>query len=143
MKEVNLKDLDSNWEELIDKAQKVKKNSYSPYSEFGVGAAVLSSEGKIYTGANVENNAYGESICAERAAAIKAVSEGAREFARLVVITDSDKIMPPCGNCRQFLLEFKPEKTKDLKVLIANSSKDKLVLTDLKELYPAPFRFSP
>ena len=143
MKKVSLKDLDSTWQDLISKAEKTKENSYSPYSYFKVGASILTNSGNIYSGANIENNAYGESICAERAAAIKAASGGERKFKRLVIITDSDKIMPPCGNCRQFLLEFKPKKAEDLKILIASSDKSRLALSDLAELYPKPFRFSP
>ncbi len=143
MKKPKLKDLDSTWQKLIKKAQEVKKNSYSPYSNFKVGASILTDSGNIYSGTNIENGAYGESICAERAAAIKAATEGERGLKRLAIITDSNKIMPPCGNCRQFLLEFKPKKPKDLKILIVNKDKSKLALSDLNELYPAPFRFNP
>ncbi|XP_059169425.1 cytidine deaminase-like [Physella acuta] len=93
-------------EELVKKSSEAKKHSYSPYSKFRVGAAVMTTEGKIFTGCNVENASYGLSICAERTAIVKAVSEGCKEIKAIAVATDMDDYVTPCGACRQFLLEF-------------------------------------
>ena len=92
-------------------AIEARKNSYSPYSKYEVGAAVLAESGKIYTGCNIENAAYGSTICAERTAMVKAVSEGERRF-RAIAIVGAPKgepllsLCPPCGACRQFMAEF-------------------------------------
>ncbi len=93
---------------LLDHARKAKKNAYSPYSEFKVGAALKTSGGKIFSGCNVENVSYGLSICAERTAVFKAVSEGYNDIDS-IAITSSGKIHTfPCGACRQVLAEFNP-----------------------------------
>lgn len=96
------------FEELIKKAIEVRENSYSPYSDFKVGAAILCSSGKIYTGTNVENASYGASICAERSAVTAAISCGERKFIAIAVVGGKDKLefCPPCGICRQVLSEF-------------------------------------
>ena len=91
-------------EELIARALEVRRWSYSPYSHYRVGAALLTASGRIYDGANIENAAYPMSICAERVAAVKAVSEGEREFTAIAVATANAG--SPCGACRQFLAEF-------------------------------------
>ena len=95
-----------NRQDLIDKAHEAMKNAYSPYSGFKVGAAILTKDGKIFTGCNVENASYGATICAERCAATKAVSEGSNEFTAIAIVSSSDKFTYPCGICRQFLSEF-------------------------------------
>lgn len=95
-----------NTQELIDKAHEAMKNAYSPYSDFKVGAAILTKDGRIFTGCNVENASYGATICAERCAATKAVSEGAIEFVAIAIVSSSNKFTYPCGICRQFLAEF-------------------------------------
>ena len=92
--------------ELLQKAREACKNSYSPYSKFPVGAAVLTQDGKIFSGCNVENASYGNTICAERTAIVKAVSEGYREFAMIAVVCEKVKNAWPCGACRQFISEF-------------------------------------
>ena len=95
-----------NKQELIDKALMAMKNAYAPYSNFKVGAAILTTDGQIFTGCNVENSSYGATICAERCAATKAISEGAKEFASIAIVSSSEKFTYPCGICRQFLSEF-------------------------------------
>ena len=95
--------------ELMDIAEKAAKNSYSPYSRFPVGAALECSDGTVYTGCNVENAALGSTICAERTAAVKAVSEGHTDFMRIAIWGESRDYCMPCGACRQFLAEFSPE----------------------------------
>ncbi|HQB62722.1 MAG TPA: cytidine deaminase, partial [Spirochaetota bacterium] len=92
---------------LITTASQAALNSYSPYSLFRVGAALLAKDGRIFTGTNVENRSFGGTICAERTAIVKAVSEGVKDYSALAVIgLDSAEILPPCGICRQFISEF-------------------------------------
>ncbi|MCQ4725322.1 cytidine deaminase [Anaerotignum faecicola] len=96
-------------EGLIKAAEKAMENSYSPYSNFKVGAAVLTGKGGIYTGCNIENASYGATNCAERTAVFKAVSEGEREFLKIAVVSSAGDLTFPCGICRQVLVEFMPE----------------------------------
>ena len=103
--------------ELMSKAKKASLNAYVPYSRFPVGAALECSDGTVYTGCNVENAALGSTICAERTACCKAVSEGHREFRRIAIYADSENWCTPCGACRQFLAEFSP----DMEVLCAKA----------------------
>lgn len=95
-----------NYKELLDKALKARINAYAPYSKFRVGAAVVTENGKVYTGCNVENASYGASCCAERTAVFKAISEGERSFAAIAVGSDSENGVFPCGICRQVIVEF-------------------------------------
>src|SRR5580692_1317617 len=91
---------------LIEAALAARKNAHAPFSRFQVGAALEDSDGHIHTGCNVENATYGLTICAERVAVFKAVSEGAKKFTRIAVAADTDVLTPPCGACRQILWEF-------------------------------------
>ncbi len=118
---------------LIGQALAVRQWAYAPYSHYHVGAALLASSGKVYDGINVENAAYGSSICAERTALVKAVSEGERQFEALAVATDNGG--SPCGSCRQMLAEF----GLDLKILILNGEGDVVRETTLRELLPEAF----
>ena len=93
-------------ETLISYAKKAMGNAYAPYSGFSVGAALLTTEGEIFTGCNVENASYGATICAERCAAMKAISEGYTAFEKIAIVSSSDDFTFPCGICRQFLSEF-------------------------------------
>lgn len=102
-------------QELVEKAFEMLQYSYVPYSKFPVGAVLESVDGTLFTGCNVENAAYGSSICAERTAVVKAVSEGHREFKRIAIVGNSEDYCWPCGSCRQVLNEFAP----DMKVLVA------------------------
>lgn len=99
-------DLTSDHRALIDAACAVRANSYSPYSKFRVGAALLGADGTVHTGTNVENASFGLSICAERAAVCRAVADGVREFVAIAVCADGADPTPPCGACRQVLVEF-------------------------------------
>ena len=114
---------------LIDKAKEALKNSYSPYSDFKVGAAILTEDGEIFTGSNVENITFGATVCAERAAAVKAVNNGKRKFKAIAVVSQKGSFCMPCGICRQFLCEFSPE----MIVIAANPDGDykEFVLKDL------------
>ena len=95
--------------ELMSKAKQASLNAYVPYSRFAVGAAIECTDGTVFTGCNVENAALGSTICAERTACCKAVSEGHRDFRRIAIYADSENWCTPCGACRQFLAEFSPE----------------------------------
>ncbi len=97
--------------ELYDAAIKVKGKAYAPYSDFHVGSALRTKSGKIFTGCNVENSSYGVTICAERNAIFKMVSEGEQEISSILVIGDTEKFLPPCGACRQVIAEFSKEDT--------------------------------
>lgn len=121
-------------QELCRKALDMLPRSYSPYSHFPVGAAIECADGTVYTGCNIENAAYSPSICAERVAVFKAVSEGHRAFVRIAVAASTKKFCAPCGVCRQVLQEFAP----DLEVILVNCDGDTKQLT-LKELLPYSF----
>lgn len=95
--------------ELLEAARAARKFAYAPYSKYCVGAALLTEDGKVYTGANIENAAYGESLCAEKVAIGKAVSQGDRDFAMLVVVATDGQQTTPCGSCRQVVCEFSPD----------------------------------
>ena len=121
--------------ELMDVAVSMLRRSYCPYSHFPVGAALLCEDGTVFTGCNVENAAYGHSICAERTALVKAVSEGRRRgFVKLAVAGLSEDCCWPCGACRQMLWEFAPE----LEVLCANREGE-IGRAMLRELLPHGF----
>lgn len=93
-------------QELIEAARDVRERAFAPYSNFKVGAALRTKDGKIYTGCNVESASYGLTVCAERVAIWKAVSEGESEFVEIAVVADTKQLTPPCGACRQIIWEF-------------------------------------
>jgi len=119
---------------LLELAIEARKNSYSPYSNFPIGAALLCKNGEIYTGTNVENVSYGLTNCAERTAIFKAVSEGVREFDTMVVVADTERPIPPCGACRQVILEF----GEDIQLVLANLKGDYQEY-QIKDLLPGAF----
>jgi cytidine deaminase len=121
--------------ELIEEAKKAREYAYVPYSKFKVGAALLTKDGKVYRGCNIENAAYSMCNCAERTALFKAYSEGDTEFAALAVIADTPRPVPPCGACRQVIFELCPS---DMKVILANLNGDIMELT-VEELLPKAF----
>lgn len=96
-------------EELILKAEKAMENAYVPYSHFKVGAALLMSDGSVFTGCNIENSSYGATICAERTAMAKAVSEGRKDMVKIAIVSSSADKTYPCGICRQVMAEFMPK----------------------------------
>ncbi len=120
---------------LIDMALKAMENAYAPYSGFKVGAALLCSDKKVYTGCNIENSSYGASNCAERTAIFKAVSEGEREFEKIAIVSSSGNFTFPCGICRQVLSEFMYDKT-----VVLFSEKDGISEFKVKDLLPEAFR---
>lgn len=122
-------------DELIERATVARRAAHAPYSNFEVGAALLAADGRVFTGCNIENSAYGLSMCAERVAIFKAVSEGANEFTKIAVVTDSESLTPPCGCCRQMIWEFASENTE---VILANLAGD-VRSFEIKELLPEAF----
>jgi len=94
------------YRELIEAAQKAKLNAYAPYSKFRVGAAILTSKGQIFTGCNIEISSFSLTICAERVAIFKAISQGATKFKAIAIVSDDHNITPPCGACRQVIFEL-------------------------------------
>ena len=96
------------YDRLVDAAKRARGHAYSPYSGVKIGAAVLTSDGSVYTGCNIENASYGLSCCAERTAMFKAVSEGARKITAIAVVGKSEEFTSPCGACRQVMVEFNP-----------------------------------
>ena len=123
------------WDKLIEAARGARKNAYARFSGFEVGAALLAADGKIVTGCNVENSSFGLTMCAERTAVFKAVSEGYRDFLAIAIYSQSVQPARPCGACRQVLYEFNP----DLEIACANTMGviDKFRLS---ELFPEGFR---
>ena len=118
----------------MESALRARENAHAPFSNFKVGAALEDSAGRIHTGCNVENATYGLTVCAERVAVFKAISEGARRFRRIVVAADTEALTPPCGACRQILWEF----CGDLEVILVNPQ-GKSESLHLRDLFPRPF----
>ncbi|RJP68611.1 MAG: cytidine deaminase [Ignavibacteriales bacterium] len=119
---------------LAVKAVEAKKNAHAPYSKFHVGAALLTETGKIYTGVNVETSSYGLTMCAERTAAFKAISEGERKFTALALASDDPDFCPPCGACRQVLWDL----CGDIDIIFVNHQLE-LMIKKLSELIPLAF----
>ena len=121
---------------LAEAALAVRENAHAPYSKFKVGAALLHKSGQVYTGCNVENATYGLTVCAERVAVFKAISEGAkpREFTAIAVSADTDSLTPPCGACRQILWEF----CGDIELTLLNLHGASQTIR-LHEIFPRPF----
>ncbi len=124
----------SQHDKLVEAAKAARENAHAPYSNFRVGAALRASSGRIYTGCNVENATYGLTVCAERVAIFKAISEGERGFDAIAVVTDTESLTPPCGACRQLIWEF----CGDAEVTLANL-KGKTETTRMATLFPRPF----
>ena len=119
---------------LVEAAIAAREHAHAPFSKFRVGAAIEDENGRIFTGCNVENATYGLTICAERVAVFKAISEGARKFKRIAVAADTEVLTPPCGACRQILWEF----LGDAEVTLVNLQ-GKSETMQLKDLFPRPF----
>src|SRR5262245_34980287 len=120
--------------ELIAKATEARDRALAKYSDFKVGAAIETRDGHIYTGCNIENASYGLSICAERVALWKALSEGARDFQQMAIVTDADSLTPPCGACRQLIWEYCGDISIHLHSLKGFHKEHRLA-----ELFPLPF----
>jgi cytidine deaminase len=121
-------------QELVKIARQVQQNAYVPYSHFPVGAALLSAQQNVYTGVNVENSSYGLTVCAERNAVFKAISEGETEFEAIAIAGNAEGFTFPCGACRQVLAEFAPQ----IKVILCDTNND-IKVYNLSELLPQMF----
>ncbi|KRQ86647.1 Cytidine deaminase [Caloramator mitchellensis] len=122
------------YKELVEIAQKAKENAYVPYSNFRVGAALLTSDNKVFTGCNIENASFGGTNCAERTALFKAISEGYKDFKMIAITSDSDSLTFPCGICRQVLSEF----GLNMEIIVANKNSEYKIYK-LYELLPFAF----
>jgi cytidine deaminase len=119
---------------LAQAALRARENAHAPFSKFKVGAALEDTDGRVHTGCNVENATYGLTVCAERVAVFKAISESARKFRRIAVAADTDTLTPPCGACRQILWEF----CGDIELILINPRGTSETLR-LASLFPRPF----
>ena len=124
----------SDYDLLITVAKQSRENAHAPYSNFRVGAALRATSGRVFGGCNVENATYGLTVCAERVAIFKAISEGERGFDAITVVTDTEALTPPCGACRQLIWEF----CGDVPVILA-SLKGKTETIQMRDLFPKPF----
>jgi cytidine deaminase len=124
----------SEYEALLAAARQARVNAHAPYSNFRVGAALRAISGRIFGGCNVENSTYGLTVCAERVAIFKAMSEGERGFNAIAVVTDTETLTPPCGACRQLIWEF----CGDVPVILSNL-KGKSEILQMRDLFPRPF----
>jgi len=128
---------DNSYAALIAAARAAREHAHAPYSNFRVGAALRAKSGRVFTGCNVENATYGLTLCAERVAVFKAISEGERGFVAVAVVADTDSLTPPCGACRQILWEF----CGDAEVVLANLN-GKIERYRMSALFPKPFDHS-
>jgi homotetrameric cytidine deaminase/tRNA-Thr(GGU) m(6)t(6)A37 methyltransferase TsaA len=119
---------------LISAASRARENAHAPYSQFRVGAALRATSGRIFTGCNIENSSFGLTLCAERVAVFKALSEGERRFDAIAVVADTERLTPPCGACRQILWEF----CRDAEVVLANLS-GQITMRRVPDLLPDAF----
>jgi len=119
---------------LVETAKNARLRSVAPFSGFLVGAAVRTAAGKVYTGCNIESASYGLTVCAERVAIWKALSEGEREFSELAVVADTESLTPPCGTCRQIIWEF----CKQATIILANLEGESQVVS-IRDLLPRAF----
>ena len=124
----------SEYDPLVQAARQSRENAHAPYSNFRVGAALRATSGRIFGGCNVENATYGLTMCAERVAIFKAISEGERGFDAIAVVSDTEKLTPPCGACRQLIWEF----CGDVTVILCNL-KGKTETLRMRDLFPKPF----
>jgi cytidine deaminase len=124
----------SDFERLLQAAAGARQHAYAPYSKFPVGAAVMVEGGMIYSGCNIENSSFGLTLCAERVALFKSVSEGSKKFEAVALITGTEDPVMPCGACRQVLAEFNPEM-----IVVSGTINGKSVVKKLSELLPDPF----
>lgn len=147
MKKVGYASLGKLQKQLVAAAEKAVQASYSPYSGFAVGAALMTPRGRIITGSNVENAAYGSTICAERAALVRANAMGIRVFKSIAVVarrlkgkgTVRQGVASPCGACRQMLYEVSRNAGRDIEVILPGADRKTVLLTSIEELLPLAF----
>jgi cytidine deaminase len=119
---------------LVEAARQAREKARAPYSKFKVGSALLAGDGRIFTGCNIESSSYGLTICSERVALFKALSEGAGKFTRIAIVADTDELTAPCGACRQVMWDF----CGDIEIILVNLGSQSKT-TRLSKLFPEPF----
>src|SRR3989338_2091194 len=144
MNQVTYDELSDLQRRAVGEALKTLENSYNPYSQFYVGACLFTPDGKLVSGTNFENSAYGSTICAERSAILRANAMGIRQFGGIAIIArgetfDTTEVTGPCGSCRQVLYEVSQISDCDLEVILSTSKKDKIVVTTIRELLTLAF----
>lgn len=144
MRTITYQDLDERQRRLLDAAEDTMKTAYNPYSHFYVGAALLTRDDKIITGSNVENAAYGSTICAERSALVRANAMGEKVYRSLAVISrggdfKTESPSAPCGNCRQMIYEASQVSGEDIEIIISNTDKTQIIIATISELLPLAF----
>jgi cytidine deaminase len=144
MNNIAFSDLEPNYQYLLQEADEAIDMAYAPYSGFSVGAALLSEDGQVITGSNVENASFGGTVCAERSALLRANALAMRKFKAIAVIAkgkdfDTTEVTAPCGICRQLLFEFSQISGIDLDIIMSNSKMDKIVVAKLSQLLPMAF----
>jgi cytidine deaminase len=122
------------YRQLAQKARAARRRAHSPFSGFRVGAALLGADGEVFSGCNIENSSYGLTVCAERTALFKAVSEGARKFTAIAIVSDDGGFTPPCGACRQVMMDL----AGDIDVVMADR-RGRLLVKKVSDLLPLPF----
>jgi len=144
MEHVHFDDLDEIQQNLLKSARMAMERAYAPYSHFYVGASLLTIGGEMISGSNIENAAYGSTICAERAAIARANAEGARQFTKLAIIARGEKgptaeEPAPCGACRQVINEFARLGKFDIEIIMSNTEMNRIVISNISELLPMSF----
>lgn len=132
---IPVKGIPEEYRGLVEEAKVAQKNAHAPYSHFPVGAALLDASGKVWYGSNVESSSYGLSMCAERIALYKALSEGVDAFQRVAIVAGGNGVASPCGACRQVLHDY----ASNLEVILHNPERDETIVTSLASLVPLPF----
>lgn len=144
MREANYDSLDKLQKSVLDEASIAMETAYNPSSKFYVGAALLSKKGEIITGSNVENAAYGSTICAERSAIVRANAMCIRTFDKIAIIArgetfDTQKVTAPCGSCRQMINEIAVISETNIEIIMSTTKKDKIIISSIEELLPLAF----
>jgi len=144
MREVLYSQLEQIQKDILNEASLVMENAYNPYSNFYVGAALLSHDGQIIGGTNMENAAYGSTICAERSAILRANAMGIKRFSKVGIIArgqgfDTTSVTGPCGGCRQMLFESAQISGVNLEVIMSTTRRDKIIIATIEELLPLGF----
>lgn len=144
MKSIQYSELSEIEQKALEEAEKVLENAYEPIFNFRVGACLISANDDLICGTNFANTSYGSSLCAERAAALRANSMGIKKFKSIVITARNGndptiEVTAPCGDCRQFLNEVSDLSGLDLKVILSTTQKDKIIATSIKELLPLAF----
>lgn len=140
MKDIIFNELSQSYQRLLNEAALARKNAYAPYSNYAVGAAIITKTGEIFTGANMENASYGLTSCAEVGAIQSAISNGYTSFNTIaIVVGNNEKLGSPCGRCRQIIYEISELSQTDIKIIISDAELKLIKISSISELLPEPF----